>query len=541
MHTRAIALAALLSIPFTAGAAPGSFEGVPDANPKSPGQAQPNVLTRELAESPVAQGSYRLENPATVDLGGGRTAGITYYGYWNDGPQLPLPAAPTVEATKTEPDKNTYLVLRGQRGADPVYDYGTHFLFQGHELGVAGRGYLTRVNLDADGEHRVTLMAFQDVAGAPLPTFDGSTWDPFARKLLLSSEGATTGGIWQASLDVPSAVESLAGAFGRGGYEGIQTDDHGNVWVVEDVGGPVGAVNNRARQPNSFVYRFVPARVGDLTAGRLQVLQVLSRRTGQPIAFHAGLADADILSDDARDLHTYGLAFETRWITIHDTAVDGTASFDANAAAKAALGTPFKRPENGQFRPGSGFREFYFGATGDTDLRTQAGSDFGGFGAVFRLTQASPSAGRGRLSLLFRGDASHSGLDNAAFWDEHRIVFVEDAGDTLHAQRNALDSAWLFDVRVDYGDPSNQPVRLLAEGRDASATIDSALGGSPGFRNDGDNEITGFHVSDGDPGKGGLLGARRPTPFRDGWRAFFTQQHGDNVTWEIVPARGRAP
>ena len=58
----------------------------------------------------------------------------------------------------------------------------------------------------------------------------------------------------------------------------------------------------------------------------------------------------------------------------------------------------------------------------------------------------------------------------------------------------------------------------------------------PGFQNDGDNEITGIHVSDGDAGIGGLLGAKIPRPFRDGWRVFYTQQHGDNVTYEIVRA-----
>ncbi len=55
-----------------------------------------------------------------------------------------------------------------------------------------------------------------------------------------------------------------------------------------------------------------------------------------------------------------------------------------------------------------------------------------------------------------------------------------------------------------------------------------------GFQNEGDNEITGIHVSDGDPTPGGVLGAKGPHPFRDGWRVFWTQQHGDNTTWEIV-------
>jgi hypothetical protein len=74
-------------------------------------------------------------------------------------------------------------------------------------------------------------------------------------------------------------------------------------------------------------------------------------------------------------------------------------------------------------------------------------------------------------------------------------------------------------------------VRFLAEGRDASATFD-AMGG-PAY-NDGDNEITGIHVSDGDPTVAGLLGAKLPRPTTSpAWRTFWTQQHGDNTTWEI--------
>lgn len=171
--------------------------------------------------------------------------------------------------------------------------------------------------------------------------------------------------------------------------------------------------------------------------------------------------------------------------------------------------------------------------TGDTDLLTQAGSAFGGFGAVLKLTQRSPSADHGTLSLVFRGDAAHTGFDNVAFWDRDHVVFVEDAGDTLHTQRNALDSAYLFDLRVDYSLAANQPVRIIAEGRDPSATLDSALGEFPGFQNDGDNELTGIHISNGDPTRNGILGAQVPRPFH-GFRVFFTQQHGDNATWEVL-------
>ena len=115
-------------------------------------------------------------------------------------------------------------------------------------------------------------------------------------------------------------------------------------------------------------------------------------------------------------------------------------------------------------------------------------------------------------------------------------MFVEDAGDTLHAQRNALDSAYLLDVDLDYSNPANQPVRIIAQGRDPSARIDSSYQGTPGFPNEGDNEITGIHVSNGDPGRTGILGAVPPTLFHGGFRAFYTGQHGDNVTWEILPS-----
>jgi hypothetical protein len=242
----------------------------------------------------------------------------------------------------------------------------------------------------------------------------------------------------------------------------------------------------------------------------------------------------DTLSDDVGDLHTYGKVFTTNWVTIHDTDVDGNATFNSNALAKAKLGTPFKRPENGQFRPGSDFRQFFFDETGDTNALTEAGSAFGGFGALFRLFNMSGDSGM--LSLVYTGDVTHAAFDNCAFWDADRIVFVEDAGDGLHAQRNGLDSAWLFNLNTDYSNPTNQPIRILAEGRDASATLDSQFSGKPGFQNEGDNEITGWHESDGDPTVFGLLGAKIPTPFRNGWRIFFTQQHGDNNTFEILKA-----
>jgi hypothetical protein len=528
MHFRTTLIASLLATPLAlgAGGAPAQhLTHVPSANPWIVGVTSPTVLSPELAQIVAAQGSMLVENP---------TDSAKYYGYLNDHANL-LPAlGSNVEASKTEPDKNTYLVMHGLRGADPSYDYGTHFLFQGHELGA---GYITRVNLDADAAHRVTVLATREASGTPLPVFDGSTWYPFSGHLLFSQEGNGTsnGGIWQATPSFPSTAENLLGVFGRGGYEGIQADSDGNIWLVEDIG---GTTISGARQPNSFVYRFTPKSRFDLKlGGKLQVLQAISLRTGTPIVFKpAPIVLADILSDDIRDLHTYGLVFNTKWVTIHDTDVDGFAAFNANGLAKTKGGTPFKRPENGQFRPGSHFREFFFDETGDTTAASAATPNHGGFGGVMKLTQSSPSASTGALTLFFNGDLEHNSFDNCAFLSEDRIVFVEDRGDGLHAAGNALDSGWMLDVRKDYSNAANRPVRVIAEGRDPSATIDSGLAGTSGFQNEGDNEITGIHVSDGDPTANGLLGAKTPRLFKDGWRAFYTAQHGENVTWEIVRA-----
>jgi hypothetical protein len=442
-----------------------------------------------------------------------------------------------VEASKTEPDKNTYLVLKGQHGADPSYDYGRHFVYQGHEAGSPGQ--LTRINLDAGGAHRVTLLATQDVAGHNLPAIDGSTWDPWAQRILLTSENGASGGVWQATTDYPSRVEDISSSLGRAGYEGIQNDDRGNLYLAEDTGGKNGSAAagiSHARQPNSFLFRFLPKDKFDLKAGgRLQALQVLDEH-GNPITFGGttqDAIDADIQSPANRALRTYGTQFRTHWVSL-----TLNAAFDANAAAKTAGATPFKRPENLQFRPGSDFTELFFDETGDTTKLDPAeeAKDPGAYGSILRLQQ-SPGSDDGRISLFYAGDVQHAAFDNVAFLSRNLVSFVEDRGDGFHTAANALDSGWVFDVRRDYSKPGVTPLRWLAEGRDPSATIDSALLGRPGFQNDGDNEITGIHVSDGDAGTHGILGAKIPRLFQDGWRWFWTAQHGDNVTYEVLPAR----
>jgi hypothetical protein len=513
------------------------FTNVPKAELKAAGYSPATVLSPELRQHIVAEGSVALENPDGI---------VTNYGYENDVPSADDPSVPQMAPTpdnqkepqKTEPDKNTYLVLQGQKGADPAYDYGTHFLFQGHEGGadVSGKtqGYITRINLDADDAHRVTLMATKTEDGEPIATIDGSTWDPFAERLLFTTESSSAP-TYAATVTFPSQVEDVSGALGRGGYEGIQDDKNGNIWIVEDSGGAFKAdasgANTTAKRPNSFPFRYVPASPGDLQHGKLQVLQVENTH-GDPITY---ASQAALHAPDQVALHSYGQTYDTEWITVHDTAVDGTEPFNANTLAKAADGTPFKRPENGVFRPGTNFQEFYFTETGDTNV-TSPENDEGGWCTIFKLEQDDPSADTGKLSVFYKGDEAHAGFDNVAFVSDDQLLAVEDAGDTLHTQRKALDSGYEFDATADYSVSGTNPVRFIAEGRDPAATLDSA---NDGFgSNEGDNEITGIHVSDGDPTTHGILGEKDPQfiglDFGLGWRIFYTEQHGENRTYEIT-------
>src|SRR5437016_130314 len=128
--------------------------GVPAANPV---MISNNVLSPEFTDGLVAQGLDVVENPSGV---------ITTFGNLSGG-------------SRTEPDENTYLILdHNPGGATSGYDYGRHFLFQGHE-NIGNLAHVTRINLDvADPDHRVTLLTPVDGNGlTEFNSVDGSTWD----------------------------------------------------------------------------------------------------------------------------------------------------------------------------------------------------------------------------------------------------------------------------------------------------------------------------------------------------------------------------
>ena len=202
---------------------------------------------------------------------------------------------------------------------------------------------------------------------------------------------------------------------------------------------------------------------------------------------------------------------------MHDTSVDGTASFDANALAKTAGATPFKRPENGTWQPGSDFRTFFFVATGDTNSdsgNVPALAARGAWGTIFRV-HLNPSGNQGDISVASLGDSVHNSFDNVTFASPNKMLITEDRGDGLHDQLNTLDSVWEYRI----GDPNAE--RFIALGRDPEATPPAAE----------DNEPTGMFVSNGSIDLGSMYGTEANLV---GARAFMTEQHGRNQTFEVV-------
>ena len=334
----------------------------------------------------LVDGQFPLENPSGP---------IAQFGILTDG-------------TLTEPDQNLYLVLDSNPGGPvPGLDYGRHFLFQGHENG-GDLAYITRINLDVTSKaHKITLLSPVGAGGVTgFNAIDGSTYDPFSKTLLFTQEDG--GAVIEMQASWPPKTHTLDGSLGVTGYEGIHPDDRGALILAEDVGGTSVNVDpsdpaspKAARQPNSFVYRFVPHNPANLSkGGKLQALQVLI--DGEPIVFHADDPSGDVFSVNQLRLHTPGTSYPFKWITVHDTAIDGTEPFDENALAKAVGATPFKRPENLEFLPGSNYQTFFFCPTGDTNAdsgNVPALAQRGAWGSIFRVDQNAGRQG-GTISIL---------------------------------------------------------------------------------------------------------------------------------------------
>src|SRR5262249_57469401 len=145
--------------------------------------------------------------------------------------------------------------------------------------------------------------------------------------------------------------------FGLGGWEGIPRDAEGLIYLREDLGGVTPPANTlatvdgqpsvplrRARQPNSFLYRYIPNNPRRLEdGGKLQALQVII--DGNPITFHANDVIGDIIAPAQRKLHTPGTIYWIKWVTIHESKAGDTTPFVPTPPPTSPAPPPFNRPQ----------------------------------------------------------------------------------------------------------------------------------------------------------------------------------------------------
>ena len=358
-----------------------------------------------------------------------------------------------------------------------------------------------------------------------MPTFDGITWDPFTKQLLLTAEAKyPTGGVLGRrprragrrqstgrAVRLPRAgLWRLRGRperlrrqrVARGGHRRRQRQRRQD---AQQLRLPVPPIRHERPHPG----------------GTLEALQVL-RRDGSPIT--AAQLSADPASEGHRGPAHRGTSFATKWVTAHT----GTRSRSTPPPApRRQSATPFKRPENGVFRPGHRVRRVL--------LHRDRRHEHGQHAARGLRRGLPPRAG---------GPARRHGPAVAASWatgstpasttspSPPRTGCSSSRTPATACTPSATRStpATWSDVRGDDHKP-RRLTRWLAEGRDASATFDAITSPVVQRRRQRDHRHPRLRRR---PTVSGLLGAKLPQPFDGRWRMFWTQQHGDNVTWEIT-------
>ena len=419
-----VAAAGAVGFTTIGGAAPSgnpALTNVPTANAKVAGYAPwPNVLSPELRQSIVgAQGSTPLENPNanftnTATATDERDAASAPAGVHKTRRRRgPRPRRRRPSPTRTPTSCST-----ARRAPTRTTTTARHFLFQGHELARA-----KATGLHHPHQPRRRRRASRDApgdAGRPRatrsPTIDGSTWDPFAQRLLFTTENASGGDLGgDARLPVdgrrPLRLDRARRLRGHPERLGRQhLDRRGHRRLRRSRRTP------HAKQPNSFVYRFVPdERRATSHDGKLQVLQVA--RTSRPADRVHERADVRRQRPTRTRCTPTATSFATAWVTIHDT-----------TSTAPRRSTPTRSPRRSAARRSSGPRTASSararGSRSSSSTRPATPRDRAGrrrpASAVcgwrlFKLTQRRRRPTPGTLTLFYLGDTVHTGFDNCAF------------------------------------------------------------------------------------------------------------------------------
>ena len=247
-------------------ASPPSGPASPTCRRRTPGPTATrpaSKLSPELSQTVVAQGSTKLENPSAL---------TSYYGYDNDVAERgrrsrrwcrrrpARPARPTRPSPTRTPTSSSSTACTAPTPTTTTAPTSCSRATRA----ARGASYITRINLDADAAHRVTLLATQRLDGHRSPTIDGSTWDPWAKRLLLTTENPSAP-TYAATPDYPSTVDRrLRRARAAAATRASRTTRTATSGSSRTSAAPSKPGHARAKRPNSFVYRYVPAKPGDL-------------------------------------------------------------------------------------------------------------------------------------------------------------------------------------------------------------------------------------------------------------------------------------
>lgn len=179
-----------------------------------------------------------------------------------------IPAGFSQYVVSDESDLNIY-----DGGRDDWHDMNTvnetgykagRYLYRTHEVrGVAEGGAVTVVDLKT-GESKVLA---QDPSWDAL---DGIEWTPWGT--ILFAEETTGGRLFEIILEKNDPMTAAAvidrPAVGRLAHEGVQVGPDGSVYVVDEFRGELEGYGGG-------IYKFVPARRGDLSSGELFALKVV--------------------------------------------------------------------------------------------------------------------------------------------------------------------------------------------------------------------------------------------------------------------------
>jgi len=323
---------------------------------------QGSALSADLAGSGVFQFEALATSAACTD-GGNAAAPLV----------LPSGFSQTVVAGEPDypdlPDMNTVNETGGSAG---------RFLYRPHE--VTSGGAVTVTDLETGATR--TLAQRND-----WERLDGIVWTPWGTLLTAEETSAAAfkdPGVPQAEaglvyeIDPVSAAVTVRPAIGSRAHEGLRFDSQGNLYGISETG-------------PGYIYRFAPARPGDLSSGQLYALKVAdASRTG-----------------------------EAEWVPLPAD----SAQVNSVRAAAMAGATGWTRPEDVEI----GDHTLYVAITGENlvlaiDLRAAGGGGAHATAFVRNYVQAGVNAPSSRATNAFTFP------DNLALDRSGNLYITEDPG-----------------------------------------------------------------------------------------------------------------